>query len=335
MTSALVMEGVVKRFGRRRALDGLALLVPRGIILGLVGSNGAGKTTAMNVAAGFLRPNAGHIDLFGEGSFHPSRHAGRIAILPQDAELPRDSHPLEILSFYGTLQGLGAKDARRRAEMLLERVHLSDRARSPIRSLSHGMRKRISIAQCFLGEPELALLDEPISGLDPREAYSMRDFFAGCRGRQTLVISSHNLNEIETLCDAVAFIERGRTIRQDTMDALIGRSGLCEAILDREPSLDALRARHPDATFTFDPLRHALQCRFATDQHTPVEMNREILTTLFEVGIGVLEIRLGESLEREYLRRIEDGMPVIAPAGPEAAVKGKAQVMTTPFTSRP
>ncbi|MDZ4200147.1 MAG: ABC transporter ATP-binding protein, partial [Kiritimatiellia bacterium] len=305
VTTALRLENIVKRYGRRRALDGLSLDIPGGSLTGLVGSNGAGKTTTLAVIMGFVRPQSGRVDLLESGPFDAARHAGRVAVLPQDAELPVDGRPLDLLTFYGALQGLTRPAARRQAGELLERVHLADRAQSPLRTLSHGMRKRFCIAQCFLGEPELILLDEPLSGLDPREASAMRDFFYACRGRQALLISSHNLHELEQICDRAVFMEQGRVTRADTMTALTRRAGLAGYFLAGENApLDALREAIPEAEFEFDPAARRLQCRFDADLRDPAALNRAVLEILFGAGVGLLEIRLGDRLEQEYLRQV-------------------------------
>jgi ABC-type multidrug transport system ATPase subunit len=303
MTNALRFENVVKCYGRRRALDGLSLTVPAGSITGLVGSNGAGKTTLMAVTAGFLRIRSGEIDVLGDGPFHPERHRGRLALLPQDAELPRDATPRNVLMFYGELQGLRRAEARRETDLLLERVHLSDRATSPTRSLSHGMRKRVMIAQCFLGQPDLILLDEPLSGLDPREAASMRDFFAESRGQRTVVISSHNLHEIEQLCDYVIFVENGRTVRQDTLDAITGRSAQITYLLGEgnSPDADALEQALPDLRVEYDPATRSLTCWYPEDLHQPSTVNHVLIPLLLQSGCPLLEVRRGERLERKYL----------------------------------
>lgn len=303
MTAVLRLESVVKRYGRRRALDGLAFQVPGGSITGLVGSNGAGKTTTMAVVAGFVRPDAGIVDVLGSGAFSAAKHAGRITVLPQDADLPRDARPLDLLEFYGALQGLSSSAARTQATEMLERVHLLDRSRSPVRTLSHGMRKRIAVAQCFLGEPELVLLDEPMSGLDPREGAALRDFILSRRGRQTMIISSHNLHEIEQLCDRVIFMERGRTVREDTLEALTGRTARARYVLDTETvPLEKLRSALPNLDMEFESDPRELICRFDAATRSPAQVHRAVLEALFAADIGVMEVHLGDRLEREYLR---------------------------------
>jgi ABC-type multidrug transport system ATPase subunit len=157
--------------------------------MGLVGENGAGKTTWMMTVAGFLSPDSGEIDLLGCGPFDAARHGGRISILPQDSELPLEMSPLDALYRFGRLQGLSSSQALKSAEEALAAVNLSERAKAPVRTLSHGMRKRAMVAQCFVGNPEVVLLDEPLNGLDPVEASRLRRFILSQRGLRTVVVS--------------------------------------------------------------------------------------------------------------------------------------------------
>ena len=217
---ALMTRDLVKRYGRRRVLDGFTLSVTRGAVLGLVGPNGAGKTTWMMAVSGMILPTSGTIALLGRGPFDADVHAGRLGFLPQDSELPLEATPTGLLHRYARLQGLPPAEAARATKEMLQAVNLLDRATSPIRTLSHGMRKRVALAQCFLGAPEVVLLDEPLNGLDPVEADRVRRFLLARRGRQTIVISSHNLRDVEALCTHVAFVEKGRVVRMDTLDTL-------------------------------------------------------------------------------------------------------------------
>jgi ABC-type multidrug transport system ATPase subunit len=304
MDNAIETVDLVKRYGARRALDGLTLAVPRFAVLGLIGPNGAGKTTWMMSVAGFLRPASGTISLLGEGPFDPTVHCGRITILPQDSDLPLESRPLELLTHYGLLQGLTQQESARSAAAMLDEVHLGDRLNSPIRTLSHGMRKRVMIAQCFIGYPEVVLLDEPLSGLDPREVAHMRAFLTRRRGRQTLVISSHNLHDIEVMCNHIAFIEKGRTVRTSTLEEVIGKASTLVYQLTAEPTdFNSLAAALPEATLTFDAATSSLVCRYDPRQTTTEEVNRRLLPALVP-QCGVTTVTCGASLEAEYLRSL-------------------------------
>jgi len=300
MNAALVYENVVKRYGRRQALDGLSLAVPEGSFYGLVGSNGAGKTTSMGAAAGLVRIHSGSISVFGEGRFQPDRHGGRLAWMPQDADFPRYARVGEMLTYYARLQGIHAPHARRQALELLEWVHLADRARDRICRLSHGMRRRITIAQAFLGSPELVLMDEPLSGLDPREVANVRRLLLERRSKQTLVLSSHNLQEIERLCDHVAFIEKGKLVREDALDAVVGRGSVVRIIVDAQ-ELDLATLQVPGLHLVFDRPTRSLVLRDDIGAHSVAETNRIVLQKLMEQGIGVEQILLGTELESVYL----------------------------------
>ncbi len=186
---ALVFNDVVKRFGRRRALDSFNMRVPRGMTCGLVGSNAAGKTTSIAVATGMLSYNSGSVELLGDGHFDPAKHAGRVSMMPQDSELPLYARVRDILAFYARLQGMTGSGITKEVDRVIEWVHLSDRADAQVNTLSHGMRRRIVVAQAFLGAPELILLDEPMSGLDPREVINIRKLLQRRSDEQTVIIS--------------------------------------------------------------------------------------------------------------------------------------------------
>ncbi len=298
---AIVTRDLVKRYGRRRALDGCSLVVPRGTMMGLVGANGAGKTTWMMAVAGFLRLSSGSIDLLGRGPFRAEVHSGRFAILPQDSALPLEARPGDILYRYARMQGLSPVAARRTANEMLAAVNLADRANNSIRSLSHGMRMRVRFAQCFIGSPEVVLLDEPLNGLDPIEADRIRRFLRARRGRQTIVISSHNLHDIETLCTHVAFVEKGRVTRTSTLEAITRASSRVTYTLAAEPSdMAALSAALPGATFAWAAETHDLVCTFEAANGDIAAINRKLLPALL-AQTDVLAVSSGLSLEQAYL----------------------------------
>ena len=226
---AVSAKGLVKRYGRHRALDGFSLDVPAGCVLGLVGPNGAGKTTWMLAVAGLLRLEAGSVGLFGTGRpFDASIHSGRLAILPQDSELPLEATAEGFLFDLARLQGLSSESARASVREVLSAVNLADRAKNAIRSLSHGMRKRLMAAQCYLGSPELVLLDEPMNGLDPEESVRFRQLILSRKGTCTTVVSSHRLDDLEKLCTHIAFVREGRLMRFATLDELLSEGGSLE-----------------------------------------------------------------------------------------------------------
>jgi len=300
--TVLKFEGVKKRFGKCRALDGLDLSVPRGSAFGLVGSNGAGKTTSFSVAVGLERHNEGAIDILGEGLFNPGLHSGRVSVMPQDTQFAPYARVNELLALYAHLQGIKGSDIQRSVAEVLEWVHLSDRAGAQIRTLSHGMRRRVVIAQAFLGSPELVLLDEPMSGLDPREVVNMRKLLCSRPGHQTVVISSHNLHEIERICDHVAFIEKGRLVRQARMDEMTGRSHSLTFVLGATDRIDlvAIRKALPEYVFELDD-GSVLVCRYSGEGAAVHMVNERVLSYLLSIKAEIHEVRKGSGLESVYI----------------------------------
>ena len=192
---ALALAGVHKRFGSVHALRGVDLRVPRGSIFALIGPNGAGKTTLFSVVCGFLRADQGQVAVL-DGPPDPARFKGRLGALPQDAMLGRELTVREHAVFLARLQGMSKETAVREAERVLAIVDLGELAGRRAGTLSHGQVKRVGVAQAFLGDPELILLDEPTAGLDPRHAHDLREAIRNHRGQRTIVVSSHNLQEL-------------------------------------------------------------------------------------------------------------------------------------------
>ena len=297
---AVQLSQVRVAYGRSRALDGLSLSVPRGAVLGLVGSNGAGKTTALCAMAGLLTPSEGRIDLLGLGPFDAAQHAGRVSLLPQDAQLPPHARAGQLLRYYARLQGMPASDMTAGVNSLLERVHLADRAQSAVRTLSHGMAQRLAIAQAFLGAPELVLLDEPLNGLDPLEVKRMREFLRAKPGNQTIVISSHLLDAVEAVCDEVAFIEKGRRVRQAGIEVLMRRDSTLTMRLEGTVPLADIQSALDGSGATVELSETGLRLH-ATTPMTAGDLNAVVLPLLLEHDVRILEITRGSSLEDQYL----------------------------------
>lgn len=307
--TAIEFKSVTKKFGRRCALNNLTMRVPKDTICGLVGSNGAGKTTSFAVATGLLRAESGQINLLGEGPFDPVKHAGRIAMMPQDASLPLYARVRDVLAFYARLQGIPKRQIRDEVEKVIEWVNLTDRANALVRTLSHGMRRRVVVAQAFLGSPELIMLDEPMGGLDPREVVNIRNLLVRKVPGQTILISSHNLHELELVCEEVAFIDKGRLMRQEPMDKILGHEETVHIVLasGETLSLSDLEQHLPDISFEWEKEGKVLICHYPKGDRPAPEFNETILKTLFEQKVGVLEVRRGRNLESAYIHHSESG----------------------------
>jgi ABC-type multidrug transport system ATPase subunit len=224
--------------------------------------------------------------------------------LPQDAALGGETRCLEHLLFYGRLQGLTAAEARRQGEQLLDEVGLGDRRRAKARTLSHGMLRRLTVAQALLGTPDLILLDEPTSGLDPRHAHELRDLLRRThRQGRTLVVSSHNLPELEALCDHVAFIDGGVVVAAGPTDVVTGKGQEVEIDLAEGPApLEAVERALAGDRVTFDHDRRVLHLLFVPRPGRAAEdVIGLALRALLDRGARIAGVRRGLTLERKFL----------------------------------
>ncbi|HEX3344574.1 MAG TPA: ABC transporter ATP-binding protein [Polyangiaceae bacterium] len=218
--TAVHLRKLTKRFGAKTAVDEVTLSIRMGHVYGLIGPNGAGKTTTFSMMAGYLHPTEGSVEILG---FKPSavdELRSRVGVLPQDALLPANDRVGEFLVHMARLQDYPSDKAEGLAREALADVEGKEWWTQRCGSLSHGMAKRVALAQAFLGEPDVVLLDEPTAGLDPRVAYEMRQLIKAKKGRCTIIISSHNLQELEEICDAAAILDRGRLVASGSMNEL-------------------------------------------------------------------------------------------------------------------
>ncbi|MBT4821986.1 MAG: ABC transporter ATP-binding protein [Lentisphaerae bacterium] len=302
--AAVKLSGIRKFYGSTRALDDFQVSVPAGVVCGLVGPNGAGKTTALGVMAGLVRADAGAIDLLGDGPFQARRHGGRITTLPQDCLLNAHAPVDTLLTYYGRLQGLSRQKAAQETDRVLDLVSLTDRRRARIGQLSHGMRRRVALAQALLGTPELVLLDEPTSGLDPHLVVQMRNVFLQQAKKSTVIISSHILGELGAMCDHVVIMEAGRCVRNGALDEVAGKGTLARIQLDKPPALDTLRSAAPALSLRWEGSTLSVQ---APQDWSPQQINAALLPVLLDAGIGIIDVQIGQSLEETYLASRKNG----------------------------
>ncbi|MDQ0941679.1 ATP-binding cassette domain-containing protein [Streptomyces sp. V1I1] len=227
MTDAIVVEGARKRYGEKRALDGLDLAVARGTVHGVLGPNGAGKTTVVRIMATLLRHDEGVVRVAG----HDVRTEAvevrrRIGLLGQHAAVDEELGGRQNLEMFGRLYHLGARRAGARADELLERFGLADVGRKAVKQYSGGMRRRLDLAASLITEPEVLFLDEPTTGLDPRgraEVWSAVRSLVG--GGTTVLLTTQYLEEADQLADRISVIDAGRVIADGTADQLKAKLG--------------------------------------------------------------------------------------------------------------
>jgi ABC-2 type transport system ATP-binding protein len=225
--NAVEVEGLVKSFGKVRALRGVDLVVPSGTVLGLLGPNGAGKTTTVRVLTTLLKPDAGSARVAG---FDVVADAGalreRIGLAGQYAAIDENLTGEENLTMVGQLYHLGKRRARTRSHELLQRFDLVDAAKRTAKTYSGGMRRRLDLAAALVASPPVLFLDEPTTGLDPRSRLSMWDLVEDLvREGTTVLLTTQYLDEADRLADAIAVIDQGTVIAEGTSDELKDRVG--------------------------------------------------------------------------------------------------------------
>jgi ABC-2 type transport system ATP-binding protein len=214
MTDAIEAIGLRKSYGDVRAVESFDVAVPAGSILGFLGPNGAGKTTVIRMLSTILRPDAGSFTVAGVSSTKPEGIRRSIGVLPESAGYPRTQTGAEWLTFHARLFGQSRKQAEATARRLLDEVGLGERAGSLVSTYSRGMRQRLGIARALVNDPEVVFLDEPTLGLDPngqRQVLNLVSRIARERGA-TVVLSTHQLDEVEQACDLVLIMHLGHVV---------------------------------------------------------------------------------------------------------------------------
>ena len=227
--------GLERRFGERRAVDGVSFEIAPGETYGLLGPNGAGKTTTISMIAGILRPDAGTVEVGGSPIGTSSSEAKRgLGFVPQDIALFDDLSALENLRFFGGLQGMRGAELDRRIGETLELVGLADRARDRIDTYSGGMQRRANIAVGLLHRPQLLILDEPTAGVDPQSRNQILESIELLsEAGMSVLYTTHYMEEAERLCDRVGIIDSGRLVAEGTRRELVADIGEHDRIVVR------------------------------------------------------------------------------------------------------
>ena len=300
--SALMVRGLAKRYGTHQALLGLDLQVMRGDIYGFLGRNGAGKSTTIKILAGLVRPEEGSVRILGRSLHWGRDHAvrRRVGFLVESPAFLPHLNAVDNLLCHGLLQGRSPCECRGEALRLLESVGLSEAAERRVGEYSTGMLQRLGLAQAFLGEPELIVLDEPMSGLDPGGIQLVRERIREwCHDRgTTFVISSHILAEVERLCTRVGFIHRGRTVAEGTLEELGIAGWIAVRVAAPEQARRILQERWPEGVLDRETEEETLFLRL------PEERVPEVVRLLVNEGVDVYFAgRRTRSLESVFMER--------------------------------
>jgi ABC-2 type transport system ATP-binding protein len=311
MTVALKTERLTKRFGRSLAVAGVELEVEQGEIFGLVGPNGAGKTTTLKMLATLLVPSAGDAEIGGHSvRREPDAVRNVIGYMPDTFGVYDDMRVWEYLDFFGRCYGLTAARRRQMIGDLLELVDLSHKRESYVQELSRGMQQRLCLAHALVHDPQVLLLDEPASGLDPRARVELRELLRELRALgKTIVISSHILPELEELCTSVAIIDHGKVLASGRVDDIAERfrvGGVYRALVLGDEDAFAKAERHfaasPDVASVVKRPGNELEFALRGD----VDAAARVLTAAVKAGVRLSSFAPAASDLEELFLQITD-----------------------------
>jgi len=224
MTQLVEVKSLSKQFGTKTVVDNLSFSVSRGDVLGFLGPNGSGKTTTMRMITGFLPPSSGTAIVNGfDVQENPVEIKRRIGYLPEGAPLYGDMTPAAFLDFIASARGMSGAEKQKSIDNAVDRLALSEIFNQPIETLSKGFKRRVGIAQSILHDPEVLILDEPTDGLDPNQKHEVRSLIEDMSGDKAIIISTHILEEVDSVCNRAIVIARGKLIADETPAELCAR----------------------------------------------------------------------------------------------------------------
>ena len=240
MRPAIVLESVSKRFAQTTAVDALSLEVPYGAIYGFIGPNGSGKTTTLRMIMNILLPDSGSVEVLGDRTTVAARD--RVGYLPEERGLYKQMPVRRLLTYYGELKGAPRKDVQRETDAWLSRLGLSGVADKKIQALSKGMSQKVQFIASVVSRPDLVILDEPFSGLDPVNRDVLRDAVLELKRRgTTIVFSTHDRTMAELICDRIFMIFKGRKVLDGSLDEIQSTYGRDEVHVRVQGGGDVLR----------------------------------------------------------------------------------------------
>ncbi len=244
MTETLKIEHLTKDFGNLRAIDDVSFSAKQGEIIALLGPNGAGKSTLMNMITGFLAPTSGTISVLGSKITDNSLSAKQsIGFLPEGSPLYPDISVSAFMNYIADLRGLKGEERKQRLEKACSLAQINNVLTQKIETLSKGYRRRVGFAQSILSDPPILLLDEPTDGLDPNQKEHIRRQIAELGKHKTILISTHLLDEAETVCNRILLINHGQIKADGTLTGILNQTN-CQTLAEAFKKLTAAEAEH-------------------------------------------------------------------------------------------
>ncbi len=236
---SLEVHQLTKIYGSQNALDGVSFSGTPGRILGFLGPNGAGKSTTMKIITGFLQPDSGSVKVQGKDAVNnPKEVSPLIGYLPEHNPLYLDMYVREFLAFSGGVYGLSGKHLDNRTKELLHRTGLEPEQHKKIGQLSKGYRQRVGLARALIHDPQVIILDEPTTGLDPNQLVEIRNLIKEISQNKTLILSTHIMQEVEAICMDVVIINKGKIIASESLESLKSGADEAQLVLETEEEME-------------------------------------------------------------------------------------------------
>tara|TARA_B110000116_G_scaffold42568_1_gene34935 strand:+ start:1154 stop:2092 length:939 start_codon:yes stop_codon:yes gene_type:complete len=304
------LKNVTKYYGNFPAVTDISFKINRGEIVGLLGPNGAGKSTTMKMITGFMPPTSGELTIDGYDIVHESIEARKkIGYLPETVPLYTDMTVYSYIEYMGKLRGLNNKNIKSKADHVIEICKLGDYKNSLISKLSKGFRQRVGIAQAIIHEPEVLILDEPTIGIDPNQVVETRQLIRNLSGEHTLVLSSHILPEVSSICERVLIINEGEIAASDTIEnlsSLVAGKSKMEVDIIGSPESIKTKLEKIEGVRSIDLWVKKSSNEYTTfsiESDISVDIRAEVSKTIVENKWGLLRLEsMGMSLEDIFLK---------------------------------
>ena len=282
-------DHVTRQFGDYRAVDDVSFAIDQGEIVGLLGHNGAGKTTIMKMLTGYLEPTHGQIYVDGLNVESDKRIIqSRIGYLPENCPLWADMSIVEFLTYQASLKGISKPSIDDEVVDVIRRAYLEEKATQPIGTLSKGYRQRVGVANAILNRPKIIILDEPTNGLDPTQTLNMRALIQELASTSTVILSTHILQEVEAMCDRVIIVRAGKIVTGARLDELDQTKGL-RVTIDQDEH--AIRALCKDLIGVRSvELRSQFDGQYQYELDVDIELAPEVSQKILEAGYRLYEI---------------------------------------------
>ncbi len=310
----ITVEHLTKMYGDFTAVSDLSFEIDEGHVYGFLGPNGAGKTTTMNIMTGCLSATAGTVRIDGHDIFEEPDEAKRlIGYLPEQPPLYLNETPAEYLQFVGEAKGLKGAELRNQIEQVMEQTKITEMRNRRIAALSKGYKQRVGIAQALLGNPKVIILDEPTVGLDPIQIIEIRDLIKELGQHHTVILSSHILSEVQTICDEIMIIAHGKLVAFGEPEKLTSQlltpneititadadQNIVREILSRVSHVTELTFPEKEDSYTTAHIK--------TDRKNIYDMSREVFTAFAKQDTVLLEMSLKQAnLEDVFIELTED-----------------------------